>query len=267
MWKRLTAAAMALVLTAALILPGSASVLNVNGRNLWEESLARLDEGTTYVSLRVVSNVLAPQAQVSWEQGVAWVRGPGVTLRAVPGQNYITVNDRALYVPKMVQMDSGRVLVPIRVLAEALGGSVDWSPSAGVTLTVGSGVPGPAPYGAEDLHWMSRIISAESQGEPMAGKLAVGTVVLNRVASDQFPNTIYEVIFDEQWGVQFTPVANGTIHHPPTAESMLAAKLCLEGARMAGDSLYFLNPDISTNHWVMEHKEFVVTIGKHWFYR
>ncbi len=267
MWKRLTAVALALALGMALILPGSASVLTVNGQNLWTESMARLEDGTTYVSLRVVSNVLAPQAQVSWEDGTAWVRGAGVTLRARPGQNYVTVNDRALYVPKLVQMESGRVMVPIRVLAEALGGSVDWSPSAGITLTVGSGVPGPAPYAQEELYWMSRIISAESQGEPLAGKIAVGTVVLNRVASNEFPNTIYDVIFDDKWGVQFTPAANGTIYHEPTAESVLAAKLCLEGARMAGDSLFFIAPDIATNFWVMENREFVVTIGRHWFYR
>ncbi len=267
MWKRLTAVALALVFSAALILPGSASVLTVNGRNVWQESLARTEGGTTYVSLRVVSNLLAPQAQVSWARGTAWVKGTGVTLKAVPGQNYITVNDRALYVAKGVKLENGRVMVPIRVLAEALGGSVSWSRAEGIALTVGSGVPGPAPYTSEELYWMSRIISAESQGEPLAGKIAVGTVVLNRVASNQFPNTIYDVIFDDKWGVQFTPAANGMIYQEPTTESVLAAKLCLEGARMAGDSLYFLAPDIATNSWVMDNREFVVTIGRHWFYR
>ena len=267
MMKRLAAVALALVLSATLILPGSASVLRVNGQNIWQEALARTDGGTTYVSLRVVSGVLAPQAQVSWSQGSAWVKGDGVTLQAVPGRNYITVNDRALYVPKGVKLENGRVLVPVRVLAEALGGSVSWSRAAGVTLTPGSAVPGPAPYTQEDLYWMSRIISAESQGEPMDGKLAVGTVVLNRVASNLYPDNIYDVIFDEKGGVQFSPTANGTIYLEPTGESVLAAKLCLEGARKAGDSLFFLNPEIASNHWVMENREFVITIGKHWFYR
>lgn len=267
MWKRLTAAALALALALALTLPGSASVLNVNGQNLWERSLAYLDNGTTYVSLRVVSNVLAPRAEVSWSQGTAWVKGEGVTLKAVPGESYITVNDRALYVPKGVRLENGRVMVPIRVLAEALGGTVDWSREAGITLTVGSGLPGPAPYRADELDWLSRIISAESQGEPLRGKLAVGTVVLNRVASSQFPNTIYGVIFDKQWGVQFSPTVNGMIYREPTAESVLAAKLCLEGAREAGDSLYFLNPEIAQNFWIVENRQFVTAIGNHHFYR
>ena len=114
---------------------------------------------------------------------------------------------------------------------------------------------------------MARIISAESRGEPLLGKLAVGTVVLNRVASDEFPDSIYDVIFDNQWGIQFQPVANGTIYNEPTEESMLAAKLCLDGARVAGDSLYFLAPELTDNHWIMENREYVTTIGCHWFYR
>lgn len=114
---------------------------------------------------------------------------------------------------------------------------------------------------------MSRIISAESRGEPLLGKIAVGTVVLNRVASKEFPNTIYDVIFDRKWGVQFQPTANGTIHNEPTAESVLAAKLVLEGARAAGDSLYFLAPDLTQNHWIMNNRDHVATIGCHWFYR
>ena len=97
--------------------------------------------------------------------------------------------------------------------------------------------------------------------------MAVGTVVLNRVASDEFPNNIYDVIFDRKWGVQFTPVANGTIYDTPTAESVLAAKLCLEGGRVAGDSLYFLAPELTSNHWIMNNREYVTTIGCHWFYR
>ena len=136
-----------------------------------------------------------------------------------------------------------------------------------MTLTPGSGRPAAAPYTEDDLYWMAHIISAESQGEPLLGKLAVGTVVLNRVASEEFPNTIYDVIFDRQWGVQFTPVANGTVYNEPTEESVLAAKLVLDGARAAGDSLYFLAPDLTNNHWIMENQTYVTTIGCHWFYR
>ena len=265
-WKHTV---LGLALAAALVLPASAAdVLSVNGQNLWTQAKARLVGGnTTYVSLRTVAGVLAPDAAVTWENGSAWVRGKGMTLSAKPGEQWLTVNDRALYIPQGVQLEGGTTLVPIRVLAQALGGRVDWSTRDGVTLTPGTGRPGSAPYTEEDLYWMSRIISAESRGEPLLGKLAVGTVVLNRVASEEFPNTIYDVIFDRKWGVQFTPVANGTVYNEPTQESVLAAKLVLDGARAAGDSLYFIAPNLTNNHWVMENQTYVTTIGCHWFYR
>ena len=258
-----------LALTAALVLPGSAAdVLSVNGQNLWDKAQAQLVEGgTTYVSLRAVAEVLAPGADVTWEDGTAWVRGRGLALSAKPGEQWLTVNGRALYVPYQVRLTNDRTMVPVRVLAQALGGEVDWSAQRGVTLTPGSGRPDPASYTENDLYWMSRIISAESRGEPLLGKLAVGTVVLNRVASGEFPDTIYGVIFDRKWGIQFEPVANGTVYDEPTQESVLAAKLVLDGARAAGDSLYFLAPDLTDNHWMMEHQTYVTTIGCHWFYK
>ncbi len=258
-----------LALTAALVLPASAAdALHVNGLNLWTQAQARLVEGgTTYVSLRTVAGVLVPDAAVSWENGTAWVRGSGLTLSARPGDQWLTVNGRALYIPYEVRLENGRTMVPVRVLAQALGGEVDWSAESGVTLTPGSGRPDGAPYTEEELYWMSRVISAESRGEPLLGKLAVGTVVLNRVASEEFPDTIYDVIFDRKWGVQFAPVANGTIYDDPTEESVLAARLVLDGARAAGDSLYFLAPDLTNNHWIMENQTHVTTIGCHWFYR
>lgn len=257
----------ALALSLAVPAFAGAEVLSVNGRNLWQESKARLVDGTTYVSLRTLANALAPDAQVSWQGGAARVEGEGLTLCARPGSVYLTVNDRVLYIPGGVKLENGSVMVPIRVIAEALGGDVTWSAREGISVTVGGGLPDTAPYTADDLYWMSRIISAESGGEPLSGKLAVGTVVLNRVASPEFPDTIYGVIFDRQWGVQFTPTANGMIYKEPTAESVLAAKLVLDGARVAGDSLYFLAPHLTDNHWIMENREFVATIGGHWFYR
>lgn len=121
-------------------------------------------------------------------------------------------------------------------------------------------------YTAEDLYWLSRIISAESQGEPLEGKLAVGTVVMNRVASPEFPDTIYGVIFDSKWGIQFTPVANGAIYWEPTRESEEAARMVLEGARAAGNSLYFQDPTQTTDRWAANNRKYVTTIGSHWFY-
>ena len=265
--KKLTTTLAAAALAAALTIPSAAASLKVQGRDLWQDAKARVVNDTTYVSLRAVSGYLAPNARVSWDGTAARVEGEGLTLSAVPGQHYIKVNDRVFYIPDGVRSEDGVVLVPIRPLARSMGGTVDWSREEGVTVTPGSGRPEGAPYTADDLYWLSRIISAESRGEPLIGKLAVGTVVMNRVASEEFPDSIYDVIFDREWGVQFTPTANGTIYQDPTEESVLAAKMVLEGARVAGDSLYFLAPELTNNHWIMENRDYVTTIGCHWFYR
>ena len=76
----------------------------------------------------------------------------------------------------------------------------------------------------------------------MKGKIAVGNVVLNRVESEDYPNTIYSVIFDDTHGVQFQPTANGSIFKNAVPEAYLAAKLCLEGYNVIEDCKYFLNP-------------------------
>ena len=265
-WRWIAAA---LALAVLLVTPASAAAqrLSVNGRDLWKQAGTYMVNGTTYVSLRTMAEVLAPKAAVSWSGGAAHIKGSGVEVTAVPGQNYLTFNDRAVYIPDGVRLVSGRVMVPVRAIAKALGGTVDWSAKSGVTVTPGNGRPGKTPYTADELYWMSRIISAESRGEPLKGKVAVGTVVLNRVASGEFPNDVKSVIFDTKFGAQFTPAANGTIYNEPTAESVLAARMVLDGGREAGDSLYFIAPSLTSNRWVMENRPYVTTIGVHWFYR
>lgn len=229
-------------------------------------AVAYVESGTTYVSLRMVSQVLAPRAQITWENGTAAVRCEGLSLEAVPGQKWIVANGRYLYVPGGVRIREGRVLVPVRVLAEAFGAQVEWSGETGlISVCSGSGAK-TAAYDSEELYWLSRIISAESRGESLEGQIAVGNVVLNRVRSREFPDTIYGVIFDGRWGGQFEPVRNGTIYQTPTPLSIIAAKLCLEGADVAGESLYFLDPVKAGNLWTTQNRPYVMTIGVHDFY-
>ncbi|MPM79138.1 hypothetical protein SDC9_126170 [bioreactor metagenome] len=99
----------------------------------------------------------------------------------------------------------------------------------------------------------------------MNGKVGVGSVILNRVASPLFPNTIYDVIFDARGGsYQFSPARSGVINREPNAESTIAAKLCLDGAREAGGSLYFNAVGLSC--WASRNRTLVTTIGNHSFY-
>ena len=100
----------------------------------------------------------------------------------------------------------------------------------------------------------------------MTGQLAVGNVVLNRVASREFPNTIPGVIFDRVDGVQFEPVANGTVYNTPTARSVEAAKRVLDGERVIGSALYFYAPALSQGVWINANRTYYTTIGCHRFY-
>ena len=252
-------------LTAALILPAGALTLTYGGADRTEETGAVLIGGTTYVSLRRTAALLAPAARVSWDGERALLSTDTLSLTARPGDAYLQYNGRCM--PGLVRLIGGSTLVPVRALAAALGADVEWDgQSETVRLSRASGVPQAADYNEDDLYWLSRIISAESRGESLAGKIAVGTVVLNRVKSGEFPDTIYGVIFDDRWGGQFEPVRNGTIYQDPTEESIIAAKLCLEGAREAGESLYFIAPDLTQNHWTMTARTYVTTIGCHLFY-
>lgn len=259
------------IAAACLTLPCGALELRLNGQDFTAQSKAAAIGGQTYVSLRTVSAALNPNAQVTWDGSSARVEAPGLELSARPGDLYFQVNGNNVYLENGVQVLDGSVMVPLRALASAMGGSVSWDSAAGAAcLSSGSGVPEAefaGAYSEEDLYWLSRIISAESRGEPFEGKLAVGTVVLNRVASPDFPNTVRGVIFDSRWGGQFTPVSNGSIYKQPTEESVLAAQLCLQGAREAEGSLYFLNPVLAANHWAMKNRPYVATIGSHQFYK
>ena len=185
------------------------------------------------------------------------------TLAVPVGQRYVAVDGQrhTISAPNLIR--NGRTYVPLRAVAELLGAKVTFTSwSAPVKVTTGES----GGYSQEDLYWLSRIISAESQGEPFLGQLAVGTVVLNRVASSSFPNTITGVIFDENGGTQFEPVSNGAIYWEPTASSIRAARLCLEGVRVAGNSLFFYAPALSAGTWINANRPYHMTIGNHRFF-
>lgn len=228
-----------------------------------------LYNSTSYVPLRAAAQILCPGAKISWENQQAVMATSNLYLTARPGNCYLDANGRNLYIENGVRLINGSTMVPIRVLAKALGASVSWD---GVTNKVlvrkGSGtiLAGESFYDSSSIYWLSRIIHAESESEPLKGKIAVGNVILNRVKSPSFPNTIYDVIFDRNFGIQFEPVRNGTINDMPNEESILAAKLCLDGAEVVGNSIYFLNPVKSTQLWALKNCVYVATIGNHQFY-
>ncbi len=106
-------------------------------------------------------------------------------------------------------------------------------------------------YSASDLDLLARLINAEAQGEQYNAKVAVGAVVLNRVKSGSFKNTISGVIYEVIDGhYQFTPVLNGWINKPANADSIKAAKEALSGVDPTNGALFYFDKT-ATNKWLL----------------
>ncbi len=193
----------------------------------------------------------------------------GMTLIIKAGALYIYANGHYFYTVGAVQNWGGSLYVPIRPLARAFDSALEWNASLrSVELRSPKGIPAVAwaNYKSDEVYWLSRIISAEAAGEPFRGQIAVGNVVLNRVRSKSYPNTIYGVIFVRKHGTQFSPVSYGTIYREPTASAVIAAKICLEGYSISDSALFFMNPRIATSNWISKNRPYAFTIGKHDFY-
>ena len=112
-----------------------------------------------------------------------------------------------------------------------------------------------------NLNLLSRVIYGESRGEPYTGQVAVGAVVMNRVKSSSFPNTISGVVY--QSGA-FDAVKDGQINLTPDSTAKKAAQDALNGWDPSYGAIYYFNPSTATNKWIWS-RPMTVTIGKHRF--
>lgn len=119
----------------------------------------------------------------------------------------------------------------------------------GITLGTGSsgGTGSTDNVSESDLNLLARCVYGESRGEPYTGQVAVAAVVLNRVRSSKFPNTIKGVIY--QAGA-FTAVSDGQINLTPNQSAYNAARDALAGWDPTGGCLYYYNPDTATSSWI-----------------
>ena len=114
---------------------------------------------------------------------------------------------------------------------------------------------------SNDLNLLSRLVYGEARGEPYTGQVAVAAVVLNRVKSSSFPNTIAGVIY--QSGA-FDVVGDGQINLTPNETAKKAAQDALNGWDPTNGAIYYFNPSTATNKWIWS-RPMTVTIGKHRF--
>lgn len=232
-------AATAVALTVCL--PVSAVELppdvRINGE--FTEPSAFIREERTYVPVRLVSEKLGHK--VEWSDGRVII------------DDELVIDD--------FELRDGRAYVPLRVISEQLDAEVTWDSQLHI-----ADIKNRESESDDSLYWLSRIISAESEGEPLEGRVAVGNVVLNRVKSKEYPDTVKGVVFDRKHGVQFTPVSDGRIYNSPTRGSVQAAKLALRGERPVGDSLFFMNPKTASSSWISKNRVLFARINNHSFY-
>ncbi|MDE7400503.1 MAG: spore cortex-lytic enzyme [Clostridia bacterium] len=116
-------------------------------------------------------------------------------------------------------------------------------------------------YTNSDLYLLAKCIYAEARGESYTGQVAVGAVILNRVASSAFPNSIAGVIYQRH---AFTAVSDGQINLEPDKTAMNAASDAMNGWDPTYGCIYYYNPAVATSSWIFGRKT-VTTIGKHVF--
>ena len=114
---------------------------------------------------------------------------------------------------------------------------------------------------SSNVNLLARLVYGESRGEPYTGQVAVAAVVLNRVKSSSFPNTISSVIY--QSGA-FDVVSDGQINLSPDSTAIKAAQDAINGWDPSYGAIYYFNPATATNKWIWSRPA-TVTIGRHRF--
>lgn len=139
--------------------------------------------------------------------------------------------------------------------ALGIGGS---SGSGGSSSGSGGGYGG---YSKSDFELFAKVISAESRGEPYQGQVAVGAVIMNRIAHPSFPNTLSGVIYEKG---AFSCLYDGGINAPVAESAYKAAREAINGSDPSGGAIYYYNPKKATNQWIFS-RPIITTIGAHRF--
>ena len=121
-----------------------------------------------------------------------------------------------------------------------------------------SGVNG---FSEADVYLLARTIYAEGRGEPYTGQVAIGAVIMNRIRSKSFPNTVAGVVYQKN---AFTAVSDGQINLTPNDTALKAARDAINGWDPSGGALYYYNPAVATSSWIFD-RQTITVIGKHVF--
>ncbi len=197
----------------------------------------------------------------------------GRSLELLPELDSLCFDGRYLYAPGGFETGEESLLLEPEAAARLLGlglsydGQLVYLELSGAELLHGCEDYYDIYFDMDLVYWLPHVIWAEACQQPIAGQIAVGNVVMNRVNSPDFPDSVMEVIYDVHNTIQFDPVADGSIKNEPDETAKIAAYLCMEGYNTAGDSLFFVNPAVGDGSWFERELELVAEIGDHCFYR
>ena len=155
-----------------------------------------------------------------------------------------------------------RTEAAVRYFQEKNGLTVDGKAGDQTLAAMGITTAGPVQSAAAgDTALLARLISAEARGESYEGQVAVGAVVMNRIAHPSFPNTLSGVLY--QRGA-FSCLADGQFDRPVAQSAYQAARDAMNGYDPTGGAIYYFNPATATSKWIWS-RPLIVTIGKHRF--
>ena len=249
MKKKLLIGALALALTAAAVCPAAAYAAALPKTEEAQTAVAAavLRQGSTGGEVKEVQRRLKKWGYYSGAVDGIFGSGTKKAVISFQKKNGLTADGvvgKATY--KALGMnDSYNVLA-------GQGGS------GGGQGSSGGGTNG---YTSSDLYLMAKAIYAEGRGESYTGQVAIGAVIVNRVKSPQFPNTVAGVVYQKG---AFTAVDDGQINLEPDETAYNAARDAMNGWDPTYGCLYYYNPAVATSSWIFE-RQTVTVIGKHVF--
>ena len=173
-------------LSTTAVASDSHVVVYIDGEQFSTDTHCFINNSVTYVPVADFSSAMNKSSSFSWDEQnkCGTVSAPNLSVKVDLCRSYISANGRYFYLKEPVIIKNGKVYCPVRELSKCFGASVSWNDktrSVHIKRGVGYVQNAGSFYNSKDLYWLSRIISAESKGEPLDGKIAVGNVIMNRV--------------------------------------------------------------------------------------
>lgn len=266
----------------------AAKGMTINGRQAASMPLMNVN-GVPYCAVKFFFESVLPSPKVYWANKGSNVSGTtaygeSLAFFAQPGTQSMQVNGQNIYVPNGIRMYDGYTMAPIEQLAAVFQGSVcsyDWGvnlyqvttgaylsvtayqqPAAAYQQPAAATAYQPAGYyDPQTLDLIARIINSEAGSMSLEGKVSVGNVIMNRVNSPEFPNTVYGVIYQPN---QFTVVNTGRFYATPSAQSIAAAKMVLDGVNYVPGAVFYNVSGLNT--WASRNRPYLMTFAGHDFY-